>query len=86
MLPAALFVIAPFSLFAQGTVTTANPVASNRSNIERGHHFFANNCGICHGFNAQGGDKGPNLNTGQFRYASNDADSLTSSRAEFREP
>jgi mono/diheme cytochrome c family protein len=74
MLPAALFVMTPFSLLAQGTAPMTEPVASNLSNIERGHHFFANNCGICHGFNAQGGEKGPNLNTGQFRHASNHAD------------
>ncbi len=63
---------AVFSLSAQ--TVAVNPVASNPSNIERGHQFFANNCGICHGFNAQGGDKGPNLNNGQFRHGSSDAE------------
>jgi cytochrome c oxidase cbb3-type subunit 3 len=54
--------------------TTTNPLASNPSNIERGRHHFVNNCGICHGFNAQGGDKGPSLNTGQFRHGISDSD------------
>lgn len=74
MWPWALFALAPLPLFAQGTAAVTNPVVSNPSNIERGHQFFANNCGICHGFNAQGGDKGPNLNNGQFRHGSGDAD------------
>ena len=64
-------VVTSLSLAAQ---TTSNPLASTASNIERGHHFFANNCGICHGFNAQGGDKGPSLSTGQFRHGSTDAE------------
>lgn len=42
--------------------------------IDRGHAFFANNCGICHGADAHGGDKGPDLNTGHFKHAVNDAD------------
>jgi cytochrome c oxidase cbb3-type subunit III len=42
--------------------------------IDRGHAFFANNCGICHGADAHGGDKAPDLNTGHFKHAVNDAD------------
>jgi len=42
--------------------------------LERGHQFFANNCGICHGFNAQGGDKGPRLDTGDLRHGRTDAE------------
>jgi putative heme-binding domain-containing protein len=42
--------------------------------IDRGHAFFANNCGICHGVDAHNGDKGPDLNTGHFKHAVNDAD------------
>jgi cytochrome c oxidase cbb3-type subunit 3 len=42
--------------------------------IDRGHAFFANNCGICHGVDAHGGDKAPDLNTGHFKHATSDAD------------
>ena len=42
--------------------------------IDRGHAFFANNCGICHGADAHGGDKAPDLNTGHFKHATSDAD------------
>ncbi len=61
-------------LAAQGTSNLVNPMPSNPSNIERGRHHFVDNCGICHGFNAQGGDKGPSLHTGQFRHGSSDAE------------
>jgi len=53
-------------------VASAQPPDS--STVERGRHFFSNNCGICHGFNAGGGDKGPALNTGQFKHGNTDAD------------
>ena len=59
-------------LAAQGTSNLVNPMASTPSNIERGRHHFVDNCGICHGSNAQGGDKGPGLNTGQFRHGGSD--------------
>jgi len=42
--------------------------------IERGHAFFADNCGICHGLDAHGGDKAPDLNTGHFKHATSDED------------
>lgn len=47
---------------------------ATRDTIDRGHAFFANNCGICHGVDAHNGDKGPDLNTGRFKHAVNDAD------------
>ena len=59
-----------FLLFAQ---ETARPPAT-RATVERGHVFFADNCGICHGEDAKGGDRGPNLTTGQFKHGSSDAD------------
>ena len=70
----ALALLAPVHIAAQVPASATNPLASNSSNIERGHHHFADNCGICHGLNAQGGDKGPGLNTGQFRHGSTDAE------------
>ena len=52
----------------------ANPLAATPDAIERGHTFFADNCAICHGEDAHGGDKGPALDTGQFRHGAGDAD------------
>jgi putative heme-binding domain-containing protein len=52
---------------------TARPPAT-RDTVERGHVFFADNCGICHGEDARGTDRGPNLTTGQFKHGSSDAD------------
>lgn len=51
-----------------------NPYAPTPDVIERGHQFFANNCGVCHGFSGEGGERGPNLNTGQLTHGSTDAD------------
>ncbi len=62
------------SILAFATLLPAFGQSTDSSDIERGRHFFANNCGICHGFNAAGADKGPALNTGQFRHGNTDAD------------
>ena len=40
----------------------------------RGQRLFSSNCGICHGANAQGGDRAPNLVTEQFKHAKSDID------------
>jgi cytochrome c oxidase cbb3-type subunit 3 len=65
-----LFAMCPIPQLAQ---ETPRPPAT-ADTIERGHVFFADNCGICHGFDAHGGDKGPDLNTGQFKHGGSDAD------------
>ena len=51
-----------------------NPYLTTPDIIERGHQFFADNCGVCHGFSGEGGERGPNLNTGQFTHGNTDAD------------
>jgi putative heme-binding domain-containing protein len=74
VLSCALGLGVPVLLPGAQTGAGANPLAVNATNAERGHHYFYSNCGVCHGFNAQGGDKGPRLNTGEFRHGSSDAE------------
>ncbi len=66
----ALLVLLAIPQFAQETPRPP----STPDTIERGHMYFSGNCGICHGADAQGGDKGPNLTTSQFKHGATDAD------------
>jgi len=66
---ACLALLAPRDDAAEGPRPPNTP-----DTVERGHAFFANNCGICHGADAHGGDKAPDLNTGRFRHATSDED------------
>jgi mono/diheme cytochrome c family protein len=67
---AALLAFGPIPELAQETLQPpATPDA-----IERGHLFFSDNCGICHGPDAHNGDRGPDLNTGRFKHGGSDAD------------
>jgi cytochrome c oxidase cbb3-type subunit 3 len=67
--PVILFFLA-ITLIAQETPRAP----STPDTIDRGHMYFSGNCGICHGADAQGGDKGPNLTTSQFKHGATDAD------------
>ena len=50
-----------------------NPVAGNPAAIEEGHSLFRANCSPCHGLNAQGGGRGPDLTSGRWVHGSSDA-------------
>lgn len=39
----------------------APPPKYDPASVERGRQFFASTCGFCHGTNAKGGEKGPDL-------------------------
>jgi cytochrome c oxidase cbb3-type subunit III len=67
---AALLAFGPIPQLAQ---ETPQPPATPDA-IERGHLFFSDNCGICHGPDAHNGDRGPDLNTGRFKHGGSDAD------------
>jgi cytochrome c oxidase cbb3-type subunit III len=71
VLPALSALIALCSIPLLAQETPRPPVTPDV--IERGHVFFADNCGICHGADAHAGDKGPDLNTGQFKHGSSDS-------------
>src|SRR5580704_4860294 len=51
-----------------------NPVAGNPAAIQEGTSLFRANCSPCHGLNAQGGGRGPDLTAGRWVHGSSDAD------------
>ena len=51
-----------------------NPVANNPAAIREGNSLFRANCSPCHGMNAQGGGRGPDLTSGRWVHGSSDAD------------
>ena len=59
-----------------GTAHTAvkNPVAGNAAAIREGASLFRPNCSPCHGPNAQGGGRGPDLTIGRWIHGSSDAE------------
>jgi len=50
----------------------ANPVAGNPDAIKEGTSLFRSNCSPCHGLNARGGGRGPDLTTGRWIHGSSD--------------
>jgi len=54
-----------------------NPVAGNAAAIQEGNSLFRANCSPCHGLNAQGGGRGPDLTAGRWVHGSSDAEIFT---------
>src|SRR5690242_6499535 len=54
-------------------VTTHRPPADNLVKIKEGGSLFRTNCAPCHGLNAKGGGKGPDLTSGRWVHGSTDA-------------
>jgi len=52
----------------------ANPVAGNPQAIREGASLFRANCSPCHGLNAKGGGRGPDLTSGRWTHGSSDAE------------
>jgi cytochrome c oxidase cbb3-type subunit III len=50
-----------------------NPVAGNPAAIREGASLFRSNCSPCHGAEAQGGGRGPDLTAGRWVHGSSDA-------------
>ncbi len=58
---------------AQEKVVT-NPVAGDPAAIREGASLFRANCSPCHGLNAQGGGRGPDLTSGHWVHGGSDAE------------
>lgn len=56
----------------QGKENTANPLAGNPKAIERGRANFRIACSYCHGMDARGGLRGPNLTAGHLAHGDTD--------------
>jgi putative heme-binding domain-containing protein len=53
--------------------TVRKPVTANPARIQEGASLFRANCSPCHGLNAQGGGRGPDLTSGRWVHGSTDA-------------
>ncbi len=51
-----------------------NPLAGDPSAIKEGASLFRSNCSPCHGLNAHGGGRGPDLTSGRWTHGSSDAE------------
>ena len=51
-----------------------NPVAGRPEAIAEGRVQFRLDCGFCHGIDARGGGRGPDLASGRFVHGDTDAD------------
>lgn len=49
-----------------------NPLAGNPAAIREGASLFRANCSPCHGLNAKGGGKGPDLSSGRWTHGGSD--------------
>jgi cytochrome c oxidase cbb3-type subunit 3 len=52
----------------------ANPVAGDPQAVREGASLFRANCSPCHGLNAKGGGRGPDLTSGRWTHGSSDAE------------
>jgi len=53
---------------------TTNSLTGNSSAIAEGNSLFRANCSPCHGLNAHGGARGPDLTSGRWTHGSSDAE------------
>ena len=52
----------------------SNPLAGEPSAIKEGASLFRANCSPCHGLNAHGGGRGPDLTSGRWTHGSSDSE------------
>jgi putative heme-binding domain-containing protein len=51
-----------------------NPLAGDARAIKEGHSIFRTDCAYCHGFDARGGTKGPDLTSGRWIHGNSDSE------------
>jgi putative heme-binding domain-containing protein len=74
ILSAALICLSAFTVPARAQQADAkNPLDGNPAAIREGSSLFRANCSPCHGFNARGGGRGPDLTSGLWIHGGSDA-------------
>ncbi len=71
---AALAIALTLPAGAREKIDLSNPLAGNPAAIRDGASLFRVNCSICHGVNAGGGSRGPDLSANNWRHGSGDAE------------
>ena len=56
-----ILLIATLCALSSAVLAQAPPPKYDAASVERGRQTFASTCGFCHGTNAKGGEKGPDL-------------------------
>ena len=69
---ATLLAIQPFALTQSDDKAVTNPLPGKPDAIKEGTSLFRSNCSPCHGLNARGGGRGPDLTSGRWTHGSND--------------
>lgn len=64
-------VLSALSSLSQETAST-NPLAGKPEAIKEGNSLFRSNCSPCHGLNAKGGGRGPDLASGRWVHGGSD--------------
>lgn len=59
---------------APNASTITNPFAGDPSAIKEGASLFRGNCSPCHGLNARGGGRGPDLTSGRLTHGSSESE------------
>jgi len=73
VLAAAIFLAQSIQSVAQAQ-DTKNPLAGDPKALQEGASQFRINCALCHGLDAHGGSRGPDLARGDFAHGSSDAE------------
>ena len=63
----------PVNAAQEGRATAHKPIADRVVKIKEGAALFRTNCAPCHGLNAKGGGKGPDLTSGRWVHGSTEA-------------
>lgn len=69
----ALLAHSPFAVGAQDRAAAETPQAK-AAEVKEGVSLFRSNCSPCHGLNARGGGRGPDLTSGRWTHGSTDAE------------
>jgi cytochrome c oxidase cbb3-type subunit III len=74
ILPTLIFGNHATGICAEQQSRRTNPLAGDQAAIKEGYSLFRYNCALCHGSDARGGDRGPDLTLGRWVHGESDED------------